>query len=319
MKLFEKCKYIGAFIKHGIYFFDKQNNPCFEKDRIMGEILRNTHSIEKGLSLENIRNGFGMQKIAEARNLINRYMMFENASIIPVKMFVSALNAYLNYHQTIGYEDDNVKNVRAIYEELSSKYTKSEEDYGGVLQLRKKEITQEGLETIKELFYERHSMREFDGSAVDMHYLKEAIELAMHCPSACNRQGYRVHIVHKSAFDKLNHWMDGIGGFANDIDKLLIITANLSVYRLSEPYQHVVTSTVFASYLSLALQAYNIGCCFVQRNVTPNIKWSVISKQFNIPTNEEVVCCLGIGNLKKEYKVPRSYRLPYETIVSEIK
>ena len=54
-------------------------------------------------------------------------------------------------------------------------------------------------------------------------------------------------------------------------------------------------------------------------NVMPNSMWSVITTQFNIPGNEEVVCCLGIGNLKKEYKVPRSYRLPYETIVSEIK
>ena len=54
-------------------------------------------------------------------------------------------------------------------------------------------------------------------------------------------------------------------------------------------------------------------------NVMPNSMGSVITKQFNILGNEEVVCCLGIGNLQKQYKVPRSYRLPYEIIVSEIR
>lgn len=307
------------FMKHALYFIKKQNDPLFEKERLMGEILRNTHSIEKGLSLENVKKGFGIKKIIEVESLIDRYNSIGgDINDIPIRMFTSSLYEYLNYHSMIGYYDSNIQKVHQIYEKLKETISTPYTGMGGVVCVRKNILSEEKLDTIRDLFLNRHSVREFDKTPVDMDNLRKAIELAMHCPSACNRQCYRVHIVNKSAFARLNNWMDGMGGFADDIDKLIIITGNISVYRMTELYQHVVTTSVFASYLTLSLQAYGIGCCFIQRDVIPNKKWCKIANEFNIPLNEEIVCCLGIGNLKDEYTVPISYRLPYETIVNEI-
>ena len=47
-------------------------NPKFENERISAELVRNVHSIEKGLSLRNIRTFFGYAKIIEAGELANK-------------------------------------------------------------------------------------------------------------------------------------------------------------------------------------------------------------------------------------------------------
>ena len=46
----------------------------FEKSRIEAEIVRNVHSIEKGLSIKNPRLGFGVKKINEMFSLVERYL-----------------------------------------------------------------------------------------------------------------------------------------------------------------------------------------------------------------------------------------------------
>ena len=146
--------------------------------------------------------------------------------------------------------------------------------------------------------------------------LFKAIKLAHHCPSACNRQGYRVHIVSKSNFTVINNWFDGVGGFADELDKVILITGNLSTYRFGETMQYVVSSSVFAAYLTLALESLGIGCCFIQRTLVITDEWKRVRSELHIPEDEQIVCALGIGNLMEEYKVPVSHRLSIDTIVT---
>ena len=50
----------------------------------------------------------------------------------------------------------------------------------------------------------------------------------------------------------------------------------------------------------------------------PNKKWAELAKGLMIPGDEQVVCALGIGNLKARYKVPVSYRFPETTIATHL-
>jgi hypothetical protein len=100
---------------------------------------------------------------------------------------------------------------------------------------------------------------------------------------------------------------------------MIIITGNISMYYASEAMQHTVSAVVYASYLTMTLQAYGIGCCFLQRNIFPNPEWATIAKRLGIPADEQAVCALGIGNYKEAYKVPTSYRLKFDSIVTEHK
>lgn len=317
-----KIKFILKNISWALHIYSILSDPRFETERLKGEIIRNTHSIEKGLSLEKTKKGFGAKKIIEAYTLINKFIelnpvTFKNEDCI--KMFISSLNAYLAFHASVNYKTDVILKVEDIYNDLLKKVDfKDNDSFGGVLNITRTNYSKQDQEVLSNIIKNRHSIREFDHTPVDENNLTKAIELALHCPSACNRQCHRVYVVSKSDFMKLDNVLSGTGGFSDDLDKILFITGKLSLYRTSEPHQWSVTSSIFASYLSLTLEAYNIGCCFIQRPLFHDKKWNNLQKKLGVPLDEQLICCLGIGNFKKEYKVPVSHRYNYDLIVRKV-
>lgn len=318
MYFIEKFKHTyHSIIKNGKYF-NTLHEKSFENDRIIGEVLRNTHSIEKGLSIENVRLGFGFEKINEAYKLIQRYQQNKgDMNVEPIWMFQDALQAYLQYHETKNFSNERTERIAYIFDQISKKTQKHEPHYGGYLEMKPAMYNANERRIIEQIFNDRHSVREFAHTAVNEQDLHDAIELAFRCPSACNRQCYRVHIIPKERFYLLEGWFDGVGGFADDLEKLIIITGKISMYRPTEEMQHVVSAVVYASFLTMTLQIYGIGNCFLQRNIFPNSQWAAVAERLNISSDEQAVCALGIGNYKDTYNVPISHRLKYNTIVTE--
>lgn len=62
MKYLTKLRFLLNSLKNASRIYNILNDRKFKNNRLLGEILRNTHSIEKGLSLENVRLGFGVKK-----------------------------------------------------------------------------------------------------------------------------------------------------------------------------------------------------------------------------------------------------------------
>ena len=315
MKFVDKAKFIlkGALYAYRIYTV--LNNKDGELSRHEGEIIRYTHSLEKGLSLENIRPFFGFAKIMDGYSHVKKYLDLGGDRERP-EMFVSVLKQYLDYHDKKGLTSDDLGKVRKIYNELNEQIGSPSES-GGILTIKKPNYSVEEQNLFAKLFNDRHSVREFAHTPIDQEKLHEAIELAMRCPSACNRQCYRCYILSKNSFKSLGD-LSGIGGFANDAEQFLLITGRMSDYRLSENMQWIVTGTVFASYLTLALQAKGIASCFVQRPVSP-LSWMYkIWDKLGISKDEQMICLIAIGNFKDKYKAPVSHRLSYDKIVKEL-
>lgn len=317
MKLLTRIKVLVDAARKNNHIISVLNNPKYKEDRDNAELLRNVHSIEKGLSLKNVRSSFGYEKIKYASDLCGNLILTRNDEYIEsVKMFVSALNAYLTYHRELNIENEKITEINDIYNRLSKEFIDDIEPISGYLNVHRKHYTEEEHRIMRELFYDRHSVREFTGEPVDIYDVYDAIELACRCPSACNRQGYRVHIVCKEKMEVLDNWFEGIGGFENEIDKMLLITGKISTYRQSEEMQYIVSAAVFAGFLTLALQEKEIGCCFIQRPVVHTSAWEKVSGELSIPQDEQIICALGIGSLLEEYKAPISHRLSLDTIVS---
>lgn len=294
-------------------------NPKFENERMSAELVRNVHSIEKGLSLRNIRPCFGYAKIMEAGELANKLIDSKNEEYDEtILMFIHALKAYLEYHNDENFVDNKLETIQRIYDELLEKVKplKNKNKLGGYLLVSAKKYEESGFTALKGLIYDRHSVRQFSNDPVDLNDLIEAIECAGHCPSACNRQGFRVHVVCKDKMSVFNDWFEGVGGFADEIDKMLLITGKISAYRAGEEFQYIVSSAVFAGYLTLTLQAKNIGCCFIQRPVLHTKRWEKVSSELGIPADEQIVCALGVGNYLPEYKVPVSHRFSVDKIIT---
>ena len=318
MSILSKLKYMIKGAVRYSHIDDVLQSAQFRNERKFGELLRNVHSIEKGLSLEHIRKEFGYAKIMEAIALVHALLpcneiVYNEA----IDMFVSALKTYLEYHESIGYASEKITEIRTAYEKIKNERQSPDNEFntGGTLRIQHIIFSPDEKSVMTNLFECRHSVRAFSGLSVPDDRIKDAIRLAHRCPSACNRQGYRTHIISKDKFNVFNNWFEGVGGFKQDIDKFILVTGKQSVYRSSEELQYIVSASVFAAYLTLTLQIYDIGCCFIQRPVTYSKEWTIISEKLSIPGDEQIICALGIGMLKSEYNVPVSHRIDIDTIV----
>lgn len=310
-------------VQHYVAFKETLRNLKIQKDarfneaRIEAEIIRFVHSIEKGLSLQDPRLGFGFKKIQCLFDYIELYLKLENSDDYCLRMARGALNAYLKFHEEHSFSNENIIQIKNRARELLGNL-EEDADYGGILTLNNEQITC-SREHAKKLFETRHSVREFSGEPVSEEDIRSAIEMAQYCPSACNRQCARVYSI---SSEKYMHDMDtnlqGIGGFADDADKFLLVTAKMSAYEIDERNQFVVSASIFAGYLSLALHACGIASCAVQRSLALNEKWDKFREINGIPDDEQIVIMFAIGKYKSETKVPVSKRFSLSKIFRKL-
>ncbi len=290
----------------------------FERSRLEADIIRGVHSIEKGLCLENPRKGFGVAKIKNLFSLAERYLSLGAEDIDCINFIVGGVSAYLAYHDGIGYQSDDITEIRSKYEDLLKKIAPNDGIYGGISTLSSDDMNFD-VKEIEKLFETRHSIREFSGERVEEETIKKAISLAQRSPSACNRQGVRVYSINGEKFLKeTGNALEGIGGFAESVDKFLIITGKQSVYSVDEKYQFAVSASIFAGYLTLALHTYNVASCVIQRPLVPREYWIEFRKKYKIPEDEQIVMLIGIGKYKETTKVPLSKRFDVEKVYKSL-
>ena len=294
---------------------EKRNE--FKKIRIEADIIRFSHSIEKGLCLKSPRPGFGKSHFKKLFALIQEYANLEGHGKFCIHLCLDAMRSYFEYHKKIDFCDDDIRLLKEQYEELALRYAHDGE-CGGT-QIVQKEDFKFDLEHIENLFNTRHSIRDFSGEKISDDLIKKAIELAQRCPSACNRQAFKVYRVDGRQYIRdIGNNLEGIGGFANDADSFLLVVSKKAAYKASEINQHIVSTSMFAGYLSLALHAYGIAACPVQRPVHKNKEWGKYKKMHNISEEEQLVMMFAIGGYKDKTTVPISNRFNIDEIYKNL-
>lgn len=306
MRLYNTIK---RFLKEGVNT-EKQiainNEEQYQYNYIASELIRNTHSIEKGLSIESPRLGFGHDKQRDMMEQIKSLYKIDNPYFKEVcQMAIDALNAYLEYHIQKDYSDEMCMQIQMFLKQ----YTVSTKVKKGGVQILKKEDLVFTISEIEKFIKTRHSIRDFSETPVDSNLLLKAVRLAQKAPSACNRQGVRVYILSEEKSKFLSQTLAGIGGFADKAGRYILITGKLSSYRQSEINQYIVSASIYVGYLSLTLHLYGLGACVIQRPVIWNKNWDILREELKIEKDEQLVCALAVGNLKEECFVPISYRL----------
>ena len=304
----EKTLYYCKNLK-SIRKFSKSVNRKRNINAMTADLIRTTHSIEKGLSIKNTKLGFGHKKQEKMMNLIK---LIEKQDSIYCKeavvMAISAINQYIKYHEEQGYCDDFIIAMKKFIDDRKNMINDS---YGGTIKIDCDKLKFDE-NVIEDFINSRHSIRIFSDKPVDKNVLIKAIKLAQRCPSACNRQGVRVYVIEKSKAQVVIKQLGGIGGFAESIDKIIIVTGKLSAYTYNESNQFIVSASIFTGYLSLTLHLYGLGACIIQRPVIWNKDEEKIKRTFNIANDEQIVCMLGVGNIEGKINVPVSHRLNIE-------
>lgn len=323
--LFEKIKakyrlvkgrqaYIQAQLRAAKMQYELSMEPAFEIHRVLADLIRDTHSIEKGLSIKNPRKGFGVEKI---ERIFKRIATYEELGGHPgdeaVLMACDVLHQYICWHLEADYSSDELTKIMDQYRRLSESVPAHKQSYGGVTDIDRAQLDAEiDFKAFQRVVLSRHSVREFSQEPVSRDKLERAVELATYCPSACNRQGVRLYVLRKDKHALIKDWLEGIGGFDGEIDTFLLITGIRSAYRVNEEGQYVVSASIFAGYLSLTLHACGLGSCLIQRPVLWSDKWITLARELGIPEDEQIVCVLGAGNLEERFRVPVSHRLPLD-------
>lgn len=291
---------------------------AYNIDRLEADIIRGVHSIEKGLSIENPRLGFGVTKIMHLFTLAERYLKIAKEDFECLYYVLNVLETYLEFHEAKGFENSDIIEIRKKLETFSNCLPPKEGVYGGTEELLLSDLNL-NVEEIEKLFYTRHSIRAFSGETVDDETIQKAIKLAQRCPSACNRQAVRVYSVKGSDFlEQYGKSLDGIGGFAQSVDKFLIITGKKSAYTLAEKNQFIVSSSMFAAYLTLTLHLYNVAACAVQRPLIATKDWERYKIAKGISSDEQLIMLIGIGKYKDKCTVPLSKRFSIDKIYKRL-
>ncbi len=305
-------KNIRSIFKFSKYYDRNEKNP----NAIAGDLIRKTHSIEKGLCLKDVRLGFGHKKHEEMMRMIEQLEKYHSPYFDEaISMAASAINYYIKFHDEAGYTDDFIEKMRNFIKKYDNKISKN---FGGTINLDTRDLNF-NISEIERFITLRHSVRTFSSKPIDESIIKKAVKLAQSCPSACNRQATRVYVIDKTKAKNIIDQLEGVGGFANSIDKLILITGKLSSYTYDEINQYIVSSSIYAGYLSLALHLYGLGSCTIQRPVIWNKNWENIRKEYNISDDEQIICMIGAGNIEGIIKVPVSNRISLDEFVRFIK
>ena len=269
------------------------------------KIHRQMHIIEKGMSLSNPRVGFGQEKIKILLEYIDEYIKlgYGNKSKI-ISQAVGTLKAYLDFFKTQGYKNEQLAQKIETYNVYSDKQN------CGVKVLTLEELKKAQHSEFPEFFLSRHSVRQFLDKDVDVSVIRKAVAMAMNSPSACNRQSAKVYVyLNKEINDIIGKdLLEGSGGFSQEVNKYLVITANYAAFTDSyERNQCIVDASLFAMNLVLALHYYGVGSCLLQASERKELD-KKRHELLEIPSNEKIVLFLAIGYYKDEFRVAQSQR-----------
>lgn len=276
--------YRKRFLKYA--FVD---NECSSLEQFEASITRLYHTIEKGLSYENYRPGFGKENINKLISAMEQY----NTNGYDINAFtyrtaLSCLFAYIEKNKKYAYEDLSL-------EGRVKKLKGTPNEYGGTISISRPHNTEHM--TYEELVSSRHSIRHFSGETVNLKLLEESIELAQYTPSACNRQGWKTWIiVDKDVTNIILKNQNGNRGFGNEFDKILIVTADVRAQQKNrEFFQAFIDGGMYAQSILNSLYYKGIAAVPLSASLTTNQE-NAIRKATGINDAEVLIIFIGVGN-----------------------
>jgi nitroreductase len=262
-----------------------------------------SHSIEKGLSREDFRYGFGSNALKLLLTSMLRYERYGfPLTRDKYETAIAVIQAYINRHSNMSLDVDYLKQFLETRRVDGS-------HLGGSVDCYSSQILTYKDSNFMLLSSNRVSVRNFSIIPVKSQTIYEAIEIAKKTPSACNRQPWKVRIIRDEKLLKdLLSLQAGLNGDARNLKVLLVITTmfNYSSFP-KERYQGYTDTGMFCMSLIYALTS--LGCATCPLNSNFNFKKDkIIRKMLKIGVDEGLVMFLAIGNYPETFKVPISQR-----------
>jgi nitroreductase len=273
------------------------------------------HSLEKGLTMETPKAGFGIRKLRPVMAAIAELERLGQARFA-TEGGRGCIRSYVCYHNEhalplpVGF-DTELRTFAA---------TMDDRPYpGGAISLSRRKIEAATDFDYDRFIQTRCSLRHFTGEPVSPDVVRNAVRQAIKSPRTCNRESRRVYTVYDTAQrDHLLSYHSGNRGFGHKLGAVLVVTVDLREFdMIGERNQSWIDGGLFAMSLVYALHANRLGSCM--------LNWSEDCHQdrrlrdaFRIPDYEVVITFIGVGQMPKDFEVCASPSPDLDDVLSEL-
>lgn len=290
------------------------------KEKYDSTLIKEYHKIEKWLTYEKFRPYFWKKVIEHIFDIINNW--WENFWLTPgAKISLNTIQVYIDFHRLNKYTNnvfiqETQKNLNNILKKYSYSTNSS---IWGTIDIEREHVFKWLLDDPESFFNSRYSIRDFSDMPVEIPLIERAIKIAQKTPSVCNRQSPKAYLLSEKKdilnalkFQNWNTW------FSDKIDKLLIITSDLSSFHIgTERYQNWIDGGMFAMSVIYWLHAVWLwSCC---------LNWSAyfyndikLRKVVPIKKNESIIMMIAVGNIPEKLKVTQSPRKNISEVLIKI-
>lgn len=275
-----------------------------EAKKLYIDLFIRTHAIEKGMSIGNVRYGFGKTK---AKSLLTDLQLYLNlgGNKSFVTDCVSIINQYIKFNEHGGAD---MSDIKSLYKSFVKTNDIEIINKGGIYTLEHDKIEQMAKSSFDIFSQSRFSIRDFGNTPINKEGIKKALELCKRTPSACNRQSQRIHIyLDKEKIQKICKLQLGCNGFFQDMQGAILICGDMEYYNFQELNQVFVDGGLYAMNLMYALHFYDIANIPLTMAHKESYR-NQIKKEMGIPENEVPILLIGVGSYKESWKVAQSLR-----------
>lgn len=298
-------------------FLSQAALPSNEGERQLEALLQyHAHEIEKGLSHNDFRPGFGRRAISCLADCLRRWnahgYTWNNFGVCEA---LSVLKQYKKKHADLDEPlPDFFHEMLGIFED---RIDSADLDESGVALFENHRIAPN--RTYSQVLNDRVSLRNYSDKPVDEQLLLEAGHLAMRAPSVCNRQSARLYVItNKDILEKAMDIQAGMYGY-NKPPALLVVTARISsfvdVTERNEPY---VDGGLYSMALLGALEEAGLAACPLN-TMFEDRREQGIRHVLDLPDDEVLIMFIAVGNRPEKTLHPKSLRRPPEDIITCIK
>ena len=273
-------------------------------------ILRENHIIEKGMSMQNPRRGFGQAKVSKLLEHLRLYNQLYGSINHEFLIYpLATIKVYISYQQQ---NDVDIEKIDTAFTQLCQEANVDIEKLltpAGIELTTANYLKEQATKDFQSLLYSRHSIRYFKNVLPSKKLLEKALLLASRTPSACNRQAWHTHIYFGNDAHEILRMQSGCNGFCDDIHCCIVVTADMKGFLGHEPFQCYIDGGLYAQNLINALHYIGLGtiplsCGFF------NSRLKRIQRKFNINDNEVMIVIIGTGIMHDEMKIAISTRRP---------
>lgn len=283
--------------------------------RFIYVLTSNYHVIEKCLAMPNFEPGHGRERVEVVVGDLFKYR--ELGFNLNHPQYIAAMQAVQEYdhvHRELGYalpagmQRDIDKLLKGVnVQEHHQPHTTCKDFFSHL----------NGV--FEDFAHSRHSVRAYSDKNIPDETIRAVADLVRTTPTSCNRQPNKMYVVGNKELIKTIASLQGGGrGFAENANKLFIVTTAVEAYGYDEYCEVFKVGGMCAMNLLYALHAHQIGACALNWKGDKQ-KDDQLRMLLQIPDNEEIIIVIAAGYPPEEFKYVASVRNPLEESLILIK